>query len=376
LLHLVPVCAVGMLASYRFGAPVAPHVLSVELAELQAPQQPPAGPDAVPVASPVTERPLAESATAAPLPARAAAADAAPGAPPAESTRVPLQPESAEQPAPSRQNSDPPAAEPQGAGTAALKPAALAAPCRRLRSADFLGAQQEKLTYLVSMHGLPVGNAELEARQEQEAAVLTFRLKTNAAFSSVFPVNNLIETRHIDGQFIMTKIQQQEGSFRSDEMFTINLARRRVSWVDFLQNRSLKLPLPTDQVLDSLSGIYFLRNRQLQVGQTETLHIFDSEGYAEVPVEILRREEVRLANLSKVNTLVLRPLQKTGGIFRQSGELLIWLTDDRYKVPVRIETGMAMGRVSAELISAESSSAVATTGVQSAPVASSLPPAR
>jgi hypothetical protein len=223
-----------------------------------------------------------------------------------------------------------------------------------LRSNEFLAAKYEKLTYLISMLGIPVGNAELESKNEKGEISITLRVRSNDAISSIYPVDDVVETRHIDGRFIMTKIRQQEGSFRSDEMFTINLGKKRVSWDDSIRNRSLKTTVPADDVLDTLSGIYYLRNRHLEVGRTETLHIYDSETYADVPVEILRREELRLPNFTKVDTLVVRPLQQTAGIFRRTGDVLIWLTDDAYKVPVKIVTSIALGKVTAELVSAES----------------------
>jgi Protein of unknown function (DUF3108) len=224
-----------------------------------------------------------------------------------------------------------------------------------LRTAsDFLTTKNEKLTYLISMLGLPVGTVELDAKNVKGEIWLTLRVKSNAAISSIFPVDDIVETRHISGQFIMTKIKQQEGSFKSDQGFTINLRKKRVSWIDNISSRSLTMTVPTDDVLDTLSGIYFLRNRQLQIEKTETLHIYDSETYADVPVEILRRETVLLPNFTKVDTLVVRPLQQTAGIFRRTGDILIWMTDDAYKVPVKIVTSVALGKVTIELLSAES----------------------
>jgi hypothetical protein len=90
------------------------------------------------------------------------------------------------------------------------------------------------------------------------------------------------------------------------------------------------------------------------VGKTETLNIFDSETYAEVPVEILRRETILLPNFTEIGTLVVQPLQKSAGIFRRTGDVLIWLTDDANKVPVKIVTSVSIGRVTIDLISAES----------------------
>ncbi|MEI7815711.1 MAG: DUF3108 domain-containing protein [Desulfuromonadales bacterium] len=220
-------------------------------------------------------------------------------------------------------------------------------------ASNFLSSKSEKFIYQISMFGLPIGNAELEAKNENGEIWITLRVTSNAAISSIYPVYDIIETRHIGGRFIMTKIMQQEGSFRSDEGFTINLGKKRVSWFDNIRGRSQIMAIPTDDVLDTLSSVYYLRNRQLQIGKTETLNIFDSETYAEVPVEILRRETMRLPNLHQVETIVIRPLQKTAGIFRRTGDILIWLTDDDFKVPVKIVTSVAHGTVTIELISAE-----------------------
>lgn len=242
-----------------------------------------------------------------------------------------------------------------GQPVAAPVPAASQAPDTMLQKvSDFLAPRYEKLGYQITMHGLPIGHAELESKSEQGITSITLRVRSNAAFSGIYPVDDLVETRHVGGLYIMARVSQREGSFSSEENFTINLRKKRVSWFDLKQPRSLTLSVPTGNVLDSLSGIYYLRNRPLRIGTVETLYIFDGESYAEVPVEVLRRERLSLANFSRVETLVVRPLQKTAGIFRRTGDLLIWLTDDASRVPVKIETSIALGKVTARLVSAES----------------------
>jgi len=223
----------------------------------------------------------------------------------------------------------------------------------RLRTGNFLAAQHEKLTYQITMFGIPVGSAELESKNENGEVWITLRVRSNAAFSNIFLVDNVVETRHISGRFIMTNIRQREGSFRSEQMFTINLEKKRVSFVDLIKGTNLQMTYPTGDILDTLSGIYYLRNRQLLIGSTETLHIYDSETYADVPVEIIRKEFVYLPNLTKVDTLVVRPLQKTAGIFRRTGDILIWMSNDDGKVPVKIVTSIAQGTVTAVLVSSE-----------------------
>ncbi len=204
------------------------------------------------------------------------------------------------------------------------------------------------------MLGLPVGSAELEAKSENGDMLITLRVRSDAVLSAIYPVDDLIETRHINGNFILTRIRQQEGTFRGDRGFTLFLREKSVFWIDRLTNRNLKEPLPNSEVLDILSGLYFIRNRPLQVGTTETLHIYDSDTYASVPVQVVRREMVHLPVFREIAALVVHPQLSTEGFFKRTGNVEIWLSDDSCKVPVKIVTSIALGRVTAELISSES----------------------
>jgi hypothetical protein len=84
------------------------------------------------------------------------------------------------------------------------------------------------------------------------------------------------------------------------------------------------------------------------------VHIYDSDTYTAVPVDVLQRETIRLPDFSEVTSLVIQPKLKTEGIFKRTGDIQIWLSDDEFRVPVKIVTSIALGRVTAELVSAES----------------------
>ena len=125
-------------------------------------------------------------------------------------------------------------------------------------------------------------------------------------------------------------------------------------WIDRLKNLSLREPLPDSSVVDILSGLYYLRNRPLEIGKPVVLELFDSNRYAPTTVAVLRREHLTLPGLRQVDTLLIHPQLKTEGIFKRTGDIMIWLTDDQKKVPVKVETRVPLGYVTAELVSAES----------------------
>lgn len=226
-----------------------------------------------------------------------------------------------------------------------------------LRKADeFLAAGREKLSYRISMFGIPVGEAMIEAvrEREREEVTITTRVRSYPVISAVYPVDDVIETRLVAGNYLITRIRQREGTFTGDSGFTLMMREKKAFWADRLRNRYATHSLPREDVTDIVSGFYFLRNKRLEVGQPVVLHLFDSNEYAPTTVEVLRREGVTLPGGRTVDTLVVHPLLKTAGIFRRTGDMMIWVTDDAYKVPVRMETAISLGRVRAELVAAES----------------------
>jgi hypothetical protein len=227
----------------------------------------------------------------------------------------------------------------------------IASPLRS--AAEFLNAERETLSYRITLLGLPVGSGMLEATQENGDVKITLRVTSNLVIASIYPVDDLIETRLIGGNHIITKIRQQEGRFKGDRGFTLFLREKSVFWIDVIKQVSTREELPTSDVVDILSGLYYLRNRQLQVGKAETLNIFDSNIYTSVPIEVLRRETISLPGFKNANTLLLHPRIKTEGIFKRAGDILIWVTDDKNHVPVRVETSIKLGKVTAELTDSE-----------------------
>jgi hypothetical protein len=219
---------------------------------------------------------------------------------------------------------------------------------------EFISLERETLIYQVRLRGAPVGTAQMEASSSGGEFRISLKMNSAPALSAIYPVQSQIETRHIGGNFIITKIRRQEGSLRSDRGFTISLRDKSVFWADLLKRRSTTETIPTSEVLDPFSALYLLRNRPLQVGKTELLHVYDGDAYSELPVEIVRAEQMHLPGKGDVQTLVLKPQLRHDAVFSRTGEMLIWVTNDEFKVPVKVETSILLGKVTAELVSAES----------------------
>ena len=223
----------------------------------------------------------------------------------------------------------------------------------RLNADSITSAQQEKLAYQISLLGMPVGSALLEATNRQGELRITTSVRSNSVMSAIYPVNDSTDTRLIKGRYLLTRIRQREGSLVSDTGFNLMFQERKTFWVDRLKNISSTEPLEHLDTLDIISGFYFIRQQLLAVGTTLTLRLYDGDKSSPVPVEVLRREALSLPGMRSTETLVIRPLFSENGFFRNNREVLIWLTDDENRVPVRVEVTTPVGRVVAELVSSE-----------------------
>lgn len=343
--HLLVLISLGRFGNYSFAAPVNPlQAVMVDLAKQT---------DSAPAADPqdTVAEDAAEDGDTSP--------NEAVNTPPAVQEKALTEPKSVEPAAFSKEKTDsttkpsePPPPKKAAASQRVVSASEVPPPLRT--ASEFISSKSEKLSYLISLLGVPVGSVDLEAKNEKGEVRITLRTKSYGPLASIYPVDDIMETRHLGGNFIITKIRQHEGSFTSDIGFTIFLRDKRVFWVDRIRQRQSNETIPNSDVLDTLSSFYYLRNRPLQIGNTEILHIYDGDIYAPVPVEVLRREEIRLRNLKTVDSLVLRHVKQEGGIFRRTGDMTIWLTNDENKVPVKVETSTPFGTATVELVSSES----------------------
>ena len=222
-----------------------------------------------------------------------------------------------------------------------------------IKASDLVPAQQEKLVYQISLSGVPVGSAQLETTNTNGEVRIQSTIRSNSVVSSIYTVNDSTDTRLIKGRYLLTRIKQHEGLFKSDTGFTIMYPDRKIFWVDRLKKRYSNEPLESLDTLDFVSGFYFLRQKTLKIGYRFSLRLYDGDTTTIVPVAVLRQEELALPGMRSANTLVVQPAFAESGFFKNNRDLLVWFTNDSYRVPVRFEATTPIGRVVAELVSSE-----------------------
>ncbi|MDT0648607.1 DUF3108 domain-containing protein [Autumnicola edwardsiae] len=107
-----------------------------------------------------------------------------------------------------------------------------------------------------------------------------------------------------------------------------------------------------ENVHDMLSAFYYIRNEinsdNLRPGEEMNLNLFIDDENMDFKLKFLGREVIK-TKFGKVATLKFRPLVMAGRVFKEKESLTFWVSDDKNKIPVKIEADLAVGSLDADL---------------------------
>jgi len=193
----------------------------------------------------------------------------------------------------------------------------------------------ERLIYRMSWLGVPIGTAELWAK---ETTMMNGRavvhvvgiMRTNKVLSTIYPVRNEIHS-WIDAHTLTSvKFEKRisEGRTRAHQV------------VEFGE--------PTHDVV---SAFYWVRRQALVPGQSvRTVVVADGMEWA-LEVVVLRRRRRQFRGWGRRDTLLVDPRGRVAGLPEKRGKSLIDFSDDASKLPLRITYKAPFGRIVGLLMS-------------------------
>ena len=100
--------------------------------------------------------------------------------------------------------------------------------------------------------------------------------------------------------------------------------------------------------LDEASFFYFARTVPLEADHTYTLPRYYVADHNPVTIIVLGRQSIGVP-AGRFDAVAVRPIFKSGGMFGEGGQAMIWFSDDSLRVPIRIRASMAVGTLDISL---------------------------
>ena len=104
----------------------------------------------------------------------------------------------------------------------------------------------------------------------------------------------------------------------------------------------------SDCMHDVLSIIYYCRSldySSVQKGQEFPVKVMLDEETHSLKYRFMAREEKAVRGLGKFNTLRFSPQLVSGNVFSENAQMKLWASDDANKIPLMIESPVAIGTV-------------------------------
>ena len=223
----------------------------------------------------------------------------------------------------------------------------------------------ERLTYVLRWGVFNVGTAVMEvrgpvAREGVDAPLWhhTLTVRTNSAIDSLYKVRTTIEswtdlalarTRHYEKD-------QLEGDTDREIVVTFDWAggEPRAHYTNYGRPET-PCALHAGGTFDPLGATYKFRTLAAEPGTREQLYVTDGKKLVDASVRVGKRGLVRTA-LADFEAIKVNPsLGEVGGVFKKSPDatLDIWLSDDAYRIPVKVSSSVVVGSFSASLAKIE-----------------------
>jgi hypothetical protein len=174
--------------------------------------------------------------------------------------------------------------------------------------------------------------------------------ESNAFFSVFFTVRDVVESYMEVRELVPLRFEKRlrEGDFRDHDLVIFD-RDRNVAVYPEQGGRAIPISSGAQDILTSL---YYVRMLDLKVGHSVYIDNHADKKNYPLEIRVLRRERVRVG-AGSFDCLVVEPLMKASGLFRQKGKLTIWLTNDERHMPVLMKSKVMIGSISAELAEAK-----------------------
>jgi len=207
---------------------------------------------------------------------------------------------------------------------------------------------RETLSYSIEWRLITAGKARLEwdaAQTPRPGWQIKLHMESVGLVSKLFKVeDDYSASLNQSLSILSSQLIAREGSRQRDTRITFDYESRKASYLerDLMKNSTLsaqEIDLPPS-THDVIGGLYYLRTLTLEPGQSIQAPVSDGKKAVMAKIEAQQREEIKVPE-GTYKTIRYEIFLFDNVLYRRSGHLYVWLSDDRRKLPVQIRARMA-----------------------------------
>lgn len=226
----------------------------------------------------------------------------------------------------------------------------------------------EKFTFILKWGAVPAGEASLEVKELDnimgvDAYHFVLKARSNAFFDFFFKVRDHIDS-YTDTEMnhsLYYKKDQLEGKTQRNIRVHFDWENNEAEY-NFIYRKRKKISL-LPGTFDPLAIFYYSRTLDMRDRNEFERPVTDGSKNMLGKLRIKGREKITVA-AGTFETLLLEPdLQGVDGVFskKKGAKILIWVTDDDSKLPIKLKSKAKVGSFVAELVAIQGSEEMLTS---------------
>lgn len=217
---------------------------------------------------------------------------------------------------------------------------------------------QETMEYDISWRIFGAGKARLSLAHDTSVGPAVWRATVGAnstgIVSKLYKVEDVFRSTFAEEGYCSEHLQKviHEGSRYRDIRIDFDKARRvaAIREMDLARNRLVRQaenPIPAC-AFDVVSALYYVRTQKLETGKSFQVPVNDGGHTILIDVEVQGKEEIKTP-AGVFQTIRVEPQVFGGTLFKRSGRMQLWLTDDASRRLVQVRAKLFIGAISAVL---------------------------
>ncbi len=214
----------------------------------------------------------------------------------------------------------------------------------------------EELVYSIKWVGIPVGEGLLkvhspEKTEEQDAYRFELVVQSNRSIDLIYKVRDKfssLSAADLTKSFRFRKLQN-EGRTKRDIEVRFDWDRNEVVYSNFDKAKPPVALIPG--ALDPLAAVYFVRTSELEKSGIVRVPVTNGKKCTVGVARVLGKRTVEIDSGVYETYLLEADTKKVGGVFEKTDDkrFRVWITADERRIPVKVETEVSVGTVTAEL---------------------------
>ncbi|MCB0727354.1 MAG: DUF3108 domain-containing protein [Ignavibacteriae bacterium] len=219
----------------------------------------------------------------------------------------------------------------------------------------------EKLTFEINYGFVNAGEAIMEIDPKYQIMNgrncydIRFYVNSSPSFDWVYKVKDFYRT-YVDAEGLFPwRFEQhiKEGTYQRD--FEAIFDQQNLKVKTYTGEKDPKkfegeFDIPK-YVQDAMSAFYYFRTfdySKMSNGDITKFENFYKDKTYPLEVKYLGKETIEVP-AGEFRCIKVQPLVQEGGLFKSEGSIVVWMTDDERKMPVKVKTKVVIGSIDAEL---------------------------